>query len=918
MVVNLILIGIIILYLLICTAFGFLRGVTKSRIRCLTVLGAAVLSFIVSLIAKSVILSKSSSLDNWIGELELAEETAEILSALMLSNSLCEGLLGLGTALIIPIVFLAVFIVLCFITWIAHLIVTFLFKIPIKKHDEHMNHKTLQIVLLNVAQGLIVTWVVLTPINVYAQIAPSTIYALNETGALENSPELVQIADDYLEPLSNSVVKVGQPLSGPLTSFEIKGERVKLHTEVKSVASFVGSSVALGEVHITEYTHEEGKHIRDMSALFDESVLIPHVMSEVVYNSTTSWLADETFGGIERPDMGEMFNPVFIRLLQVLNQDSQRHASALQADLVTTSEMIDVLAAHKAFTNIDDNDALVKQLGEEDIVKELVQVLGKNDSMKILIPEVTNMGMRAIAMSLDINKNTEGIYNRFLADVTETLNSTKYLFGEERVSTVSAELKIAFANANVAVEETLLDAYAASMIKDLGSASNVTANDVADFFTVYAKQTSNGGTAPAAADGEHVIFLGTIYGAMSENKLAASGAATLARVSMALCAIEGDDEATISATAKEIVVNEYKILLGDTNPVVELLRNIDLTHALSNTVLENTASMKSAATMRTETVTEKDMLIDVEASAERLDALSINKEADILQTVFREAAELSDMDSELDSVDEMTEALAPILDALEHSVSVGPRKTANVLIAAMQSNKFRSNADITLSTATSIAKKATADSEKGDVDYANTMQSISSAVTLGNTMQSGSLSTEEDVDRFISTLNPTTSSMMSDYMTTERMEDYGFKDEKAELSSNLVNNMFDHLAQQEEKKESDVVAVQQLLNVATVSKDENASNEGLFGSEGRLGKNADEMIGIMVESDSVCHSLDTTLNTEEGTKVDPLGFGAQMPEGSEDRAEFMQAAEAYKTAHAGEEDALARLTLVGALFGVEI
>ncbi len=915
--VNLILIGVIMLFLLICIAFGFLRGVIKSRIRCLTVLGAAVVSFIIALILKSSILSDPNALRDGIAKLNLSEETMEVLSAFMQSQALCDGLLGIGTALVIPLLFLAVFAVICLITWIAHIVVTLILRKKIKERDEHMNHKILQIILLNVAQGLIVLLVILVPLNVYAQLAPATIRAVGETGILDDSPEIQAVSHDYFEPLSNSIVKVSQPLCGPLTSFKINGEKVKLNTEVEAVASFVGTAVALGDTGIQEYSESESDLIRSLAGLFDKSVLIPQSMSEIVYYSSDAWLSGQTFGGAARPDMGEMFDPIFVTLLEVLNGDSQKSPAALKADILTTADMASVLAKHDTFSKFDDTDSLVKQLGANGVVSELVEVLGTNESMKIMIPEVTNMGMRAIAMSLDIAANGETIYNDFLNDIANALNSTAHLSQEARVEALSEELKLAFADANVPIENALLGAYATSMIKDLGNAGTVSTNDVADFFTVYSMKVSVGGVATAAAAGKP-SFSGSIYGAMSEEMLASSGAATLAKVSLELTAVQGDSEEAISQAAKAIIVREYQALLGNQGPVLELLRNIDLKTALSETVLQNTASMKSAATMKSDTVTENDILIDVDDAAEHLTPDVLAKEGEILETVFREAGTLSDMGSDMNSVDQMANSLAPILDALEQSVSVGSTRTANILIATMQSKKFLSNANIDLATATGIAKKATVDATTGNVDYQNIMNSVSSAVTLGNTMQNGNLSSEEDVEKFVNTLNPTTASMMNDYISEDRMKDYGFSEDKATLSSDLVNNMFDHLAEQEVKSDADVLAVQQMMNVATLSKENTSASDGMFGRDGRLGKSAQDVIEIMVESDSVCHSLDKTLNSDAGVMVDPLGFGEKMPEGSDDRKDFLKEAEDYKAAHAGDAEALARLTLVGALFGVQI
>ena len=107
---DLTLIGIITAYLLICAAFGFVRGLAKSRVRCITVAACAVVALIATLGLKASI--DPSMLLDLLADLGADGE----LVALFESDLIAETMTGILSALVMPIVFVLVFFVLCFLT----------------------------------------------------------------------------------------------------------------------------------------------------------------------------------------------------------------------------------------------------------------------------------------------------------------------------------------------------------------------------------------------------------------------------------------------------------------------------------------------------------------------------------------------------------------------------------------------------------------------------------------------------------------------------------------------------------------------------------------------------------------------------------------------------------------------------------
>ena len=928
---DFVLFGIIAVYLLVCVGFGFLRGMAKSRIRCLTVLGAALLSLIITVIFKNSMLDMEQ-LKETINSAGLPEDAMGTISALLLSETLCQALVGFASAFVVPILYVAVFAILCFISWIVHLIVTAILRKKLKAQNERAKHRTLWTVLLNVAQGLIVVFVVLAPFNVYSKLVEPVMTAVNETGIAEENPEFAAIMGDYAKPVSDSVVlSVYDTLGGGLvcdaiTDFRVNDKSVHLDDEVEAIVSFVCNIMSLSETDIDDYTDKQAGVLNSIATSFEKSELLSTIMGEVVYYSTESWMADEDFVGIGRPNMGEMLDPMFVTLLEILHSDA-KNIPALKADIQTTASLVGILAKYNAFANLDDTDAFVTKLGADGMVKELIATLGANQSMKVLIPEITNVGMRAIAKSLKLPANSEEVYNNFTSDIADALNETKHLEGEARVEALTDKVLAAFDTAGVPIEREILDAYSASLIADLGSAEEVTADDVSAFFTIYAStvasDSANSGTEPTSATvalnhGQEKKFNSQIYDLMTDEQLQKSGAAVLASVSEKLSRLEGTDT-EIGEAAKQILIDGYDEFFDENNGVMKRLSKIKLDKAIDPSTIQNTAGMKDQHSMKTNIVTMDQLVINVKAAAALLSPELVGQEADILSAVFANVVPMLGGGIEADSIDELVRSLGPILDQLQASATVGAESTANLLIAAIQSEPFRKKADMDVTTATQIAKKATESKEGEPVKYENTLNAMAGAVVIGNSISSGDLATEDDIRKFIETLTPQTAAIMRDYLTPQRMLKYGIGADKADVSAELLENLFDYLAGdiEETKFDSEVKAVQQLLNIAIAAKNDTTGTNKLFGEHGRLKMDAYHLIEIMVKSDSVCYALDETLVTENGTESDPFGVGKQITEESTDRQEFLTVVDSYRTMHAGE-NVDERLILVGALFGIAV
>lgn len=913
--------GIIAIYLLICVGIGMLRGLSRARVRTIAIFVSGILAFIGTLIAKNS-LGTPQEIEASLRSYGLDEELMETIATFLgMSPSLGEALVGVIGALAMPIVYLVLFLAFCLLTWIVCIVLSIVLRKRYREHNSRARMKWLRTIALSVLHGLIVVFVFLVPLNVYMQIAVPVTDMLDESGMLDKVPAIDTIMDGYVEPIAKSGpmatfrVLGGNLVCNSITNFEVGGEKIKLGDEVNNISGFVGNILKLGKTKMAEYGDEQVQVLEDIADSFAASDLLSNIVGEVVYSATDAWIGGDKFVGVARPSTGEMIDPTFNTLLGVLHKDSQ-NLSSLKADIYTVADLVDVLAEYDVFSKMDDTDTLIQQLGADGMVKEMITVLGQNDSMKVLIVEIRNMGMRAIAKSLDIPENGEVVYEKFLGDIAVALNETKDMSETERIDALTQKVKDAFNEANVPIEEDIIDCYSASLIHDLGSIENITSDDISDFFTAYAMQTESAeeaGLVPVS--GAESPFRGNVYGKMTEEDLKKTGAAVLATVTIKLSMVEGDEQAVIEASAT-ILKETYSEILDENAAAFEKIAQIEIKVAIDKSAVENTASMKNAQTMNSGVVTLEELLADVEEVAKSINEETLAAEAEALNSVFEDMSKLLDSES-FDSVEDVIGTLGPVLDSLQTSVSMGEEGTANLLVATMQSKTVRDKTNMDMNSATNLAKKATESKDGEKVDYEKTMNSVVGVVIIGNSISSGESASEEDIRKMIENLTPQTAALLSEYVTEARMKEYGMPADKAHVSSELLLNLFDYLASDlpEDQFDHEAKALQQLIDIATAAKEDTTHTNRVFGKDGKLGKDASEIIAIVIESDAICYSLDETLNSEDGSLTDPFGIGKQIPDNSVDKMEYEAAAEAYLAAHPDQETA-ERMALINALFGI--
>ncbi|MBO5700953.1 MAG: hypothetical protein J6S71_00785 [Clostridia bacterium] len=482
-----------LLLLGIMIAWGFVIGTRNVVIRIIGV-GVSLIAAIITVITlKSVGFSTISPiLATLLSGTEFGDSILDFLAS---AETLGDSMVSIATAFAAPIVFAVSFVVFAIITmvigWIVSLIVAL-----VSANKDRKKRSAVIIVPCVIAQALITLFVLLTPIAAYGDFANEIMGRLDSV-LEDEAAVIVETIDEAEASPAIAVYRVtgGNAVCKWLTSFKIDGHKSNLVNEADAIGRIIGNVIYLSDHKISEYGEDEANAIRDLSDGISDSLILPAIAGEVVYSATDAWLEDESFFGAPAPNLDEIgagiFDETFTHLLQIFHDDARDH-DAFCADLDTIANTVVILAEDGVFRSMgEEGNALIDKLSGGTTVRKLVAEFDSNPGFKILIGDITNIGMRAIGTALNIPENAEEVYADFTGSIanelTELNNSGKS--DDEKCAELADIIKETFAEAEIEYEldAEVVKLYAEKIVADFGSYSEITEEDIAEYFRAYSE-----------------------------------------------------------------------------------------------------------------------------------------------------------------------------------------------------------------------------------------------------------------------------------------------------------------------------------------------------------------------------------------------------------------------------------------------
>ena len=490
----------ILAFFVIAFLWGLLRGLAKTRFRALLIVFSAVAAVITTIALKNYVQTESFvnvMLLPFLSIMIPGGDVVEMIASFLgVSATMNEVLLGCIGALLAPLICVACFLVYSIITWIVFAIVSLCTSAALKRHNAKSRLKPLRILAWAFAQTLVVTAIYMIPVSVYSEALSTVLSEVSDQGMLgEDSSNELKLVQDVLLPIDQNGVTVayrnagGKALCNLVTDFKANGESTHLNDEVGTVTHFSCDVYRLTKTKLANMSDHEAKILKHIADSVEDSALLSTVTGEIVYSLADRWKSEEAFFGVAKPNVPEIFDPLMDTLVEIFYQDA-KSPSNLHGDLYTLADLVICLSGHDILQDITNPEALLEKMNGGEAIIDMTEILNANASMKVLVPEITNLGVRAIANTLGLSPEEAKLHDEFMGNVATALNDVKGMEREEQVNTINDRLEAEFVKSGINIEREKLESYSGSMIDDLlnkqESGEELTEEDLQAFFITYA------------------------------------------------------------------------------------------------------------------------------------------------------------------------------------------------------------------------------------------------------------------------------------------------------------------------------------------------------------------------------------------------------------------------------------------------
>ncbi len=722
----------------------------------------------------------------------------------------------------------------------------------------------------------------------------------NDAASVIGTPEeniIVEITDAAANNAGSMTVKYlgGKPAYKLLTSYKVMGESASLEKEVEYVAD-LGGSVAL--MAKGEPSQDAAVALRNTAVTFEESTIIPMLVSDLLSSAGESWCNDEKFYGIACPSLGEDMDGLVKDFLVIMKDSDYQTVTEDYATIVNAAA---VLVENDAISQIKDTDGLMAVLKNEEMISSIMVEFLDNERMSPMVQSITNMGVSLMAKALNVAESADVLYDSFInemnsAYVTE-LNSdaTQY----QKIQNLSKSVEKIYDDHGIAITDGVSTCIAVSMFTNLEDGG---AEEVKEFF---APQSGVATVSTSSKSGNALSMIEKIA-----SKITASST-----------------EEQIAKIAKDT----FAAIPGMSNVLSdEELDEMANTFAseIYDDVAEGKLNYNDAAFADAKEFAKSSQIVTLEdLQLVPSDITDPTAEAKAIAKVFSSSINMLDSVSGGDfKPEELIKDFGPVLDAASGATTIGSDTAAALFTAIIQSKEVRSSVGWTVTQSTKVANTVTEGAATGE-KYETLLNSVGQTIEVIKVTSNNEDATEE-INDLMKDLTPASAKTLQELSTPEVIINYGVPEKNAKPASNMLSYMFGSMANAkqngmpEEEYAKEAAAINDLFSIVMSAKD--SQEKDIFGEGSATGITALEFVNKVTGSVVVSDTLVNSAYDKDGNvKMDPLN--AEKKINAEQRGELVDALDTRWKAQlaSGADDAAnaecqKTITAIAAVLNIEI
>ena len=238
---------------------------------------------------------------------------------------------------------------------------------------------------------------------------------------------------------------------------------------------------------LDQATDEQKKIIRGLGNRISDSEFTRLLAADFLNSAANAWLEGEAFLKIQRPNLGEILNPLMDKALLVC---AEATPECVGRD-ITTVLNIYLIAVESGLTDNPDREDLMATLDDGGVLDLIYAELLKNPCMAHLAAELSNTALRIMAEAIDWADFSSDVYKDLMGNLSEAMNLVNGMEGATFAEQVDSMTRYTMHYAEqygVELPESMAKMAATAMVEQLAGNGNLTADHLEEFFNHYLNQ----------------------------------------------------------------------------------------------------------------------------------------------------------------------------------------------------------------------------------------------------------------------------------------------------------------------------------------------------------------------------------------------------------------------------------------------
>lgn len=286
----------------------------------------------------------------------------------------------------------------------------------------------------------------------------------------------------------------GEIIYTSAASSTVNGETVYMVHEMDSIEAIVNDFLALYPLLADPMNSGEKSaiHIEQLCNDMERSDMIDILMAEFLPQAANAWLHGEAYMLIPRPTLNELIDPVFDSILEICADSDIYNVKENTTSLL---RIYSILLSSGILQAGDDFETIIACIQKSDLLAKLDREIEKNPNMEIIKTYTAEIAMRALADKIyggamgdimgGITSEECNTLAEKLADAIQTINNKGYGTMEEKVSAMTSYAQEYLSDYGVEVPEEIAAPIAETILSQMGSSGNISADDIQDFLKGY-------------------------------------------------------------------------------------------------------------------------------------------------------------------------------------------------------------------------------------------------------------------------------------------------------------------------------------------------------------------------------------------------------------------------------------------------